>query len=99
MVHFFDTSTIPSGSITSWNWTFGDASAPSSLQNPTHTYATGGVYNVSLTTTSAFGCVKTFHVPLVYFGPNANAGLDATTCQNSPFTITPATASCYTSVL
>ncbi|MBK7031272.1 MAG: PKD domain-containing protein [Bacteroidales bacterium] len=100
LVHFFDTSTIPSGSITSWNWTFGDASAPSSLQNPTHTYATGGVYNVSLTTTSAFGCVKTFSRSVsITSGPNANAGLDATTCQNSPYTITTATASGYTSVL
>ena len=38
----------------SWLWDFGDGNT-SSLQNPTHTYANGGLYTVSLTTSNTFG--------------------------------------------
>lgn len=45
-VQFTDTSY---GLPTGWNWDFGDGSEWSyGVQNPTHTYATGGTYNVSL---------------------------------------------------
>ena len=44
-VAFTDAST---GSITAWLWNFGDATS-SSLQSPTHTYATAGTYTVQLT--------------------------------------------------
>ncbi len=50
-VAFTDTST---GSPTSWAWVFGDG-ATSVLQNPGHTYAAAGVYNVKLTVTNASG--------------------------------------------
>lgn len=32
-----------------WTWNFGDGSATSSLQNPTHLYTTGGTYTITLT--------------------------------------------------
>lgn len=44
---FTDLSTIGSGSIFSWSWSFGDAGT-SNLQNPTHTYAGPGAYVVCL---------------------------------------------------
>lgn len=44
-VQFTDTST---GGPTSWLWDFGDGST-STLQNPSHTYVTAGIYTVSLT--------------------------------------------------
>jgi len=47
-VTFTDTSTANNTTITGWNWNFGDGST-STLQNPTHTYAAAGTYNVSLT--------------------------------------------------
>lgn len=47
-ITFTDASTDPDGIITSWSWDFGDG-ATSSLPSPTHTYATGGDYEVSLT--------------------------------------------------
>jgi PKD repeat protein len=50
-VSFTDLST---GSPTSWLWTFGDG-ATSSAQNPGHTYATPGVYDVSLRATNGTG--------------------------------------------
>lgn len=48
-VQFTDQS---QGSPTGWNWTFeGGAPATSTLQNPLVTYATNGVYDVTLTVT------------------------------------------------
>ena len=55
-VQFTDTST---GSPTSWAWNFGDpasgGSNTSAAQNPAHTFAAAGSYNVSLTATNASG--------------------------------------------
>ncbi len=42
-----------------WQWNFGDGSSTSTLQNPTHIYATSGNYNVTLITANAFGCKDT----------------------------------------
>ncbi|MCB0397095.1 MAG: PKD domain-containing protein [Flavobacteriales bacterium] len=43
------------GQPTSWEWNFGDGSAVSTQQNPSHTYAAPGTYNVSLKATNANG--------------------------------------------
>ncbi|MBI4929824.1 MAG: PKD domain-containing protein [Bacteroidetes bacterium] len=78
---FYDLSFIPAGSITGWNWNFGDGNS-SSLQNPTHVYASSGNYNVTLSCTSNNNCtsllvlsVVVFPLPLAEFsydpGPNA----------------------------
>jgi PKD repeat protein len=50
-VAFTDQST---GNPISWAWTFGDGQT-STLQNPSHTYTTAGIYNVSLTVGFAVG--------------------------------------------
>ncbi len=47
-------------SATSWAWDFGDGGT-STLQNPTHTYAVGAVYNVCLTVTNACETATTCH--------------------------------------
>jgi len=56
LVQFTDTST---GTPTSWSWNFGDpasgANNTSALQNPSHTFAAAGTYNVSLQATNASG--------------------------------------------
>jgi len=52
-VSFFDFSGAgPGTTITSWFWDFGDGNT-STLQNPTHVYATSGTYVVCLTITGA----------------------------------------------
>ncbi|PCJ84311.1 MAG: hypothetical protein COA57_09400 [Flavobacteriales bacterium] len=56
---FTDQSTITSGSVTGWNWDFGDGTAGSIAQNPSNFYLTPGFYNVTLIATSAFGCKDT----------------------------------------
>ncbi|HKR05483.1 MAG TPA: PKD domain-containing protein [Bacteroidia bacterium] len=55
MIPFNNTSTIPSGNIISWSWDFGDGTN-STLQNPTHQYATSGIHVVTLQATSGNGC-------------------------------------------
>jgi len=58
-VEFTDTSDKGAqGNITSWAWTFGDGGT-STDQNPTHAYATAGLYTVSLTVTKASGATDT----------------------------------------
>lgn len=52
IVQFTDTS---SGTPNAWSWNFGDGTATSSAQNPTHTYVLPGTYTVSLTATSPAG--------------------------------------------
>lgn len=49
-VYFQDLSTRPTF-IFQWKWNFGD-STTSNEQNPVHTYATAGIYSVSLTISS-----------------------------------------------
>ncbi len=48
---FTDTSTDTGGTINGWSWNFGDGSAISTVESPTHVYAAGGTYTVSLTVT------------------------------------------------
>src|SRR2546422_117416 len=46
---FTDQSSDPDGSVTSWQWAFGDGTTGSTAQNPSHTYSAGGSYTVTLT--------------------------------------------------
>jgi gliding motility-associated-like protein len=57
-VAFADKSTSPSLVITQWSWNFGDGQT-STLQNPSHTFAASGNYNVTLTVTNSGGCSST----------------------------------------
>ncbi len=58
VVQFTDTSTAPDGTIVSWSWDFDDGTT-SDLQNPTHTFSTGGTFNVFLTVTDSNGLTGT----------------------------------------
>jgi PKD repeat protein len=51
---FTDASTDSDGTVVAWSWNFGDGGV-STLQNPVHTYATAGTYNVTLTVTDDDG--------------------------------------------
>ncbi|CAN5904111.1 hypothetical protein BH11BAC7_BH11BAC7_04390 [soil metagenome] len=59
-VNFTNTS---AGTIvgTTYLWNFGDATT-SALVSPSHTYAAGGTYNVTLTVTNFAGCTSTFNL-------------------------------------
>lgn len=45
--------------ISRWIWNFGDKSALSSLQSPSHTYSKEGTYTTTLIITTKLGCVGT----------------------------------------
>lgn len=62
-IHFIDQSTVPGGTIILWNWNFGDGQT-SNQQNPTHIYASGGTYNVTLIIQTNFGCIDTIVQPV-----------------------------------
>ncbi|MFM1876848.1 MAG: hypothetical protein RL266_2585, partial [Bacteroidota bacterium] len=55
---FEDQSTIGSGTVDAWQWDFGDLGT-STQQNPTHTYAGFGQYDVTLIALSDQGCGDT----------------------------------------
>jgi hypothetical protein len=59
-VAFTDASNAVSpATITRWSWDFGDESPGSTQQNPSHTYASAGTYNASLTVTDSNGHTST----------------------------------------
>jgi PKD repeat protein len=62
-VTFADSSTVNSGSIAQWQWTFGDG-AGSTLQNPSHLYGTAQNHAVSLSVTTDNGCTGTVSHPV-----------------------------------
>src|SRR5207253_7614602 len=71
---FNDASLIPGGTIVNWQWNFGNGNT-SSLQDPSATYNSQGIFSVSLSVRSDKGCksvpaVKTITVlpkPVAYF--------------------------------
>ena len=76
---FADNSTSPDGSaINNFYWQFGDTNTQTlNISSPfTYSYNTSGIYNASLTVTTAVGCVKTttqqvyvYSVPKPGFSP------------------------------
>ncbi len=61
-----ENSTIANGSITNWNWSFGDLNYGTN-QNETHTYASDGSYDVQLVVTSNHLCKDTLVQSLIVF--------------------------------
>lgn len=93
--NFIDTSNANGGTLTNWNWNFGDPSSPnntSTLQNPNHYYNTTGVKNVTLIVTNQGGCTDTLlqqitingSIPLANFAVQNQANL----CSNNTVSIT-----------
>lgn len=91
------------GVNTSWSWDFADGSALSTLQNPSHTYALGATYNVTLTATTINGCIDSITksavvnvLPTATFTP-VNACLNSNVLLNNASVIPlPNTVSSYT---
>ena len=74
-VSFIDNSGIESGTISSWNWSFGDGNF-SNVQNPEYLYSSPGNYLVNLTVDSDFGCSKSIAKNINIY-PLPNAGFTA----------------------
>ena len=74
---FSNTSSITSGTMSSYNWDFDDGSAPSAIVSPSHVYGSAGVYNVMLIGVSDQGCLDTMILPVdVYAKPVAAISVD-----------------------
>lgn len=89
-IQFLDKSTAPSGSITGWEWDFGDG-GKSTAQNPIHTYTNTGFYNVTLTSTSSSGCKNTISINRyirIVGGVKADFAPGKSTSCQPPFNIT-----------
>lgn len=76
---FTDTSTDPDGTIASRAWDFGDG-LTSTAQNPPHTYAQPGTYQVKLTVTDNGGLPGSVTHPVTVAAP---AGPKATVSQGT----------------
>ncbi len=78
---FTDQSTIGSspfgGAVVAWDWTFGDGTV-STLQNPTHVYASEGTYDITLTVTTDQGCTSTLTKTNQTFGAVPMVTFEAT---------------------
>ncbi len=89
-VKFTDQSTAPNSSTTGRVWDFGDGTGPSTQQNPAHDYTLPGAYAVTLTTTSAVGCVsvKTTKSVVVNALPTADFVPSIPSCVSKTITFT-----------
>jgi gliding motility-associated-like protein len=65
---FTDTTVITQGTLTGWQWDFGDPSSgannTSVFQNPSHNFTVPGLYNITLIATSSQGCIDTLVQPV-----------------------------------
>ena len=59
-ITFNNTSTVNSGTLTQFDWKYGDGGFDNTIQHPTHTFTSFGNYNVQLIATSDIGCKDTF---------------------------------------
>lgn len=73
-VQFTDQSTIPSGTITGWQWDFGNGNTSTQQQAGYQSYLADNTYPVSLIVSSGFGCsdtledqIEIYPVPIAEF--------------------------------
>jgi len=76
--------TSSSQDATAWQWYFGDSSVPGNLssdENPSFSFPTPGLYDVSLVVTNAYGCTDSLHKRL-YIGADFPAFIPTTFTPN-----------------
>ena len=72
----FNNTTTSIETITSWSWDFGDNSALSTQESPSHTYVSSGNFEVSLTVTTQGSCEATFSEFVTVFPSPGDAPVD-----------------------
>jgi len=93
-VEFTDLTTTNGGaSIIQWLWNFGDPASGTSntsyLQNPVHTYTSGGTFTVTLTAVSVSGCQDISSQQVIIATPPAVAFTYSTVCEGQPVLFEP----------
>ncbi|MEI6888655.1 MAG: PKD domain-containing protein [Bacteroidota bacterium] len=89
-VTFTDLSTTSHGYINNRTWDFGDGNTQSSA-SPTisHTYATGGTYQVILTVTTSDNCTQLNTIPVqIQYNPISGFQWSTVNCELSPVQFT-----------
>ncbi|MBS1656377.1 MAG: PKD domain-containing protein, partial [Bacteroidetes bacterium] len=91
VVNFIDGSSAANSSVTQWNWDFGDGTT-STTQNPAKNYSAAGTYTVTLTVTSAIGCVSNTFTKQVIVDPLPTPlfNVSSPTCATRDVTFTDA---------
>ncbi len=97
-ITFTNTTTGPA--VLSYLWDFGDGNT-SVLQNPTHTYITGGSFIVTLIATSSAGCTDTARntLPIIIGGTITSFTVSSNICVNAPVNFTNTSSPVPVSVL
>ncbi|MBP6624334.1 MAG: PKD domain-containing protein [Chitinophagaceae bacterium] len=89
VVNLINTSTCPSCVSLTYAWDFGDGSPISTTPNPSHSYATGGTYNICLYAdgldSSSNICTDTFCTTTTVTNPPAQCVADANFNSSSTF--------------
>lgn len=86
-VAFTDQSNVSTGTVTAWNWNFGNAGTSSS-QNPSSVYSSSGPYTVQLVVTTDAGCKDTVTTNITIWAlPPADAGIDDEICDGENATL------------
>jgi gliding motility-associated-like protein len=84
VMNFTDGSTVSSGTITGYQWDFGDLTGNAATQNATYTYTTPGTYSAVLTVTTDEGCVGSVtNVVEMFNNPTADFNF-ADVCNGAP---------------
>ena len=84
---FTDLSSVSTGNITSYNWSFGDGGT-STTQNPIHSYTTNGNFNVTLQVTTAGGCTNSITQPITVYPLPVASFTGTTVCVGSATSFT-----------
>ncbi|MEO6671697.1 MAG: PKD domain-containing protein [Ferruginibacter sp.] len=95
-INFTDASVPNVGSLNEWHWDFGDLSPIVNTQNPTHTFAAAGTYQVKLYVKTTNGCQSPLLTKNVIVNSKPLAGfIDPEVCLSdifAPFTDTSTVA-------
>ena len=91
---YTDLSTSASGTITTWQWSFGDGST-GTAQAASHNYTAPGTYTTSLIVTSSFGCKDTVQHQVIVNGLPSAAFTATNVCDQSAVTVVNSSTSNY----
>ncbi|MBK7211848.1 MAG: PKD domain-containing protein [Bacteroidales bacterium] len=80
---FTDTIITPVGAVQAFNWNFGDGTASSNLQNPTHTYTVAGTFNVTLSIADTSGCQNIISHPVTIHNAPASSFTFLSACAEA----------------
>lgn len=89
-------TTINTGSIASYQWSFGDGSPLTNAVIGTHTYLQSGNFYITLSATSNNGCVDSLSLPITIFQNPTASFTSNSVCPNETCNFTDLTSSTIT---